>query len=152
MVRIEKYFIIVTVAQDSSPQLFFMKHISPGPWLRPYCKFTYWSKFVEIFEFEHFFALLLTTPIIFLPDRQHRWSFLCAVVHNAGKWSTLWTTKQKNTHELKLEHFSMLLPTIRKNYWQCRPKRGTFFHIVDNNAEKYLALWATTQNNYYKVD
>jgi hypothetical protein len=39
-----------------------------------------------------------------------------------------------------------------ENYQSCRQQRGTFFHTVGNNVEKRLALWATTQNNYYNAD
>jgi hypothetical protein len=58
---------------------------------------------VKIFVFDHCSALLPTTPIIF-----H------AVVHNAEKLSALWVTTRQNTHQLKLEQFSALLPTKRR--------------------------------------
>jgi hypothetical protein len=62
------------------------------------------------------------------------------VVYNAEKKSALLATMQKNTHELKLEHFSALLPTTQKNGWRCRQQRGTFFCVVGNNTEKCSAL------------
>jgi hypothetical protein len=130
-----------------------MKHISPGLLLKPKCKFANGFKFVELFGFDHFSALLPIMPTIFPQCRQQRWSFFQAVVHKAKKLSTLWTTTWKNTHELKLEQFSAWLPTTRKNYWHCRQQRGTFFHVV-GNSEKKCSLCgqqrgriATTQNS-----
>jgi hypothetical protein len=66
-----------------------MKHISLSFCLKPYCKFAYGFKFVEIFKFKHFSMLLAPMPIIFPLCRQQRQSFFCAVVHNAEKLSAL---------------------------------------------------------------
>jgi hypothetical protein len=62
------------------------------------------------------------------------------VVYNAEKESALSATRWKNNHELKLEHFSALLPTTRENDQRCRQQRGTLFCVVGNNEEKYSAL------------
>jgi hypothetical protein len=48
----------------------------------------------------------------------------------------LWATTHKNTHELKSEHFSALLPKERKNDWCCMQPHRTFFCVVGNNMEE----------------
>jgi hypothetical protein len=76
-------------------------------------------------------------------------SFFRGVGDNADQFSTMWTTTwknywhcgsmQENTHELKLEHITALLPTTQK--------KGKMVAVVDNNVEHFSALWATTSKN-----
>jgi hypothetical protein len=63
------------------------------------------------------------------------------------KLPTLWATTEKNTLELKLEHFSMLLPTTRKSDWRSGDNAEHFSALRANNSEKCSALWATTWKN-----
>jgi hypothetical protein len=54
--------------------------------------------------------------------------------------------------KLKLKQFTVLLPTKRKNYQRCRQQHGTLGRVMDNNAEKCSALWATTRKNCHNAE
>jgi hypothetical protein len=86
-----------------------------------------------MFEFEHFYPLLPTTPTVFPQWRQQRQSFSRAVIHNAENLSALWAT-------------------MRKNDRHCRQQRGTFLLGVGNNREKYLAFLVTMQKNCHNAE
>ncbi len=107
---------------------------------------------MELFEFDQFSTLFPTSPTISIHYRQHRRSFFGAVVHNAEKLELFWVNAEKHTNELKLEQFSALLPTTRKNDRRCRHQCGVFFCDVGNSAEKCSALWATTWNNCHNAE
>jgi hypothetical protein len=62
-----------------------MKHLSLGPLLKPSCEFEYGFEFIEIFECEHFSALLPSTPIIFSRSGQQSGKMMGVVGNNAEK-------------------------------------------------------------------
>ncbi len=115
--------------RDSPTRFFALTFLNethhPRPWLKPWCKFAY-------------------------GDIQIR-PFFRVVANNANNFSAVYATTQKYTHELKIEQFSLLLPTTWKNDWRCRQQHGTFFCIVGHNTEKCSALWAATQKNCHNA-
>jgi hypothetical protein len=73
-------------------------------------------------------------------------------VNNAEKIIGMLSNNVENTHELKEEHFTALLPTMRKNGWCCRQQGEIFFCAMGNSAEKCSVLWATTEKNCHNAE
>jgi hypothetical protein len=81
------------VPRDFPLKLFFKKHISLGPGLKPV---PYGFGCIEIFKLKTLFRIVANNADHFSAVQQRR-SYFCAVVHNAEKLLALWATTWKHT-------------------------------------------------------